>query len=373
MGHHPGDPALGAGDHLGRRRRPLDQRRSRHAAARPPSTARVSRRRKRRQGRRRPCSEPRGRPGRRRGARACRRPGAPARWRISCARHPGLEQLPPGDHADTARSAIRPMIRSAVSACVRHYGTQVPQRPRFAPGVGWRPWRGRRSPSVPGSSSAGPSGPASSARARSWRRTSSCCGAWSPGLGAIAVDRYDAARAEADAADARIAAADEDEELPPLPGRAVHDQGVDRVRGHAEHGRGGGPQGHAGHASRRPPPAGCSDLGAIPLGVTNTSELTMWIESVNRVYGRTNNAYDAGRTAGGSLRRRGRRGGQRRRADRPGLATSAARSGCPRSSTACSATSAPPTWCPTAASGPRRSASPRGCWPWARSCAAPRT
>ena len=42
------------------------------------------------------------------------------------------------------------------------------------------------------------------------------------------------------------------------------------------------------------------DLGAIPLGVTNTSELTMWIESVNRVYGRTNNAYDAGRTAGGS-------------------------------------------------------------------------
>ena len=42
------------------------------------------------------------------------------------------------------------------------------------------------------------------------------------------------------------------------------------------------------------------DLGAIPLGVTNTSELTMWIESENRVYGRTNNAYDPSRTAGGS-------------------------------------------------------------------------
>ena len=40
--------------------------------------------------------------------------------------------------------------------------------------------------------------------------------------------------------------------------------------------------------------------GAIPLGVTNTSELTMWIESDNRVWGRTNNAYDATRTAGGS-------------------------------------------------------------------------
>jgi fatty acid amide hydrolase 2 len=42
------------------------------------------------------------------------------------------------------------------------------------------------------------------------------------------------------------------------------------------------------------------EAGAIPLGVTNTSELCMWLESANRVYGRTNNPYDAGRTAGGS-------------------------------------------------------------------------
>ena len=42
------------------------------------------------------------------------------------------------------------------------------------------------------------------------------------------------------------------------------------------------------------------DAGAIPLGVTNTSELTLWIESENPVWGRTNNAYDLGRTAGGS-------------------------------------------------------------------------
>ncbi len=40
--------------------------------------------------------------------------------------------------------------------------------------------------------------------------------------------------------------------------------------------------------------------GAIPLGVTNTSELCMWMETSNRLYGRTNNAYDRGRTAGGS-------------------------------------------------------------------------
>jgi fatty acid amide hydrolase 2 len=40
--------------------------------------------------------------------------------------------------------------------------------------------------------------------------------------------------------------------------------------------------------------------GAIPLGVTNTSELCMWMESANHVYGRTSNPYDAGRIAGGS-------------------------------------------------------------------------
>jgi len=40
--------------------------------------------------------------------------------------------------------------------------------------------------------------------------------------------------------------------------------------------------------------------GAIPLGVTNVSELCMWMESNNRVYGRTNNPYDLRRTVGGS-------------------------------------------------------------------------
>src|SRR5204863_5760572 len=42
------------------------------------------------------------------------------------------------------------------------------------------------------------------------------------------------------------------------------------------------------------------DAGPILLGLTNLSELTMWIESDNRVYGRTLNAYDRRRTAGGS-------------------------------------------------------------------------
>ena len=42
------------------------------------------------------------------------------------------------------------------------------------------------------------------------------------------------------------------------------------------------------------------EAGAIPLGVTNISELCMWLESNNRVYGRTNNPYDASRIVGGS-------------------------------------------------------------------------
>lgn len=42
------------------------------------------------------------------------------------------------------------------------------------------------------------------------------------------------------------------------------------------------------------------EAGAIPLGVTNTSELCMWFESINNVYGRTNNPYDPSRIVGGS-------------------------------------------------------------------------
>ena len=42
------------------------------------------------------------------------------------------------------------------------------------------------------------------------------------------------------------------------------------------------------------------DAGAIPLGVTNTSELTLWIESQNPVYGITHNPYNPRHTAGGS-------------------------------------------------------------------------
>jgi fatty acid amide hydrolase 2 len=42
------------------------------------------------------------------------------------------------------------------------------------------------------------------------------------------------------------------------------------------------------------------DSGAIPLGVTNTSELCMWYESANKIYGRTSNPYNPSKIVGGS-------------------------------------------------------------------------
>ncbi|KAM5221685.1 fatty-acid amide hydrolase 2 isoform 2-T2 [Ctenodactylus gundi] len=42
------------------------------------------------------------------------------------------------------------------------------------------------------------------------------------------------------------------------------------------------------------------EAGAIPLGITNCSELCMWYESSNRIYGRSNNPYDLQHIVGGS-------------------------------------------------------------------------
>ncbi|XP_042258355.1 fatty-acid amide hydrolase 2-B [Thunnus maccoyii] len=49
-----------------------------------------------------------------------------------------------------------------------------------------------------------------------------------------------------------------------------------------------------------PPVALLKRAGAIPLGVTNSSELCMWSESHNHLYGITNNPYDLERIPGGS-------------------------------------------------------------------------
>lgn len=120
-----------------------------------------------------------------------------------------------------------------------------------------------------------------------------------PKVHGIVAYRYQAAREAADAADARIAAADADEELPPLLGvpctvkESIGVKGMPNTAGFKP---------IAGRTAERDAPAVARliDAGAIPLGVTNTSELCLWIESRNKVYGDSNNPYDVTRTVGGS-------------------------------------------------------------------------
>jgi fatty acid amide hydrolase 2 len=120
-----------------------------------------------------------------------------------------------------------------------------------------------------------------------------------PRLNAVVIDRFDAAREEAAAADARLAGASADEHLPPLLGvpctlkESVGFQGL---------GQSAGVVAARDRVCERPASVvrRIVDAGAIPLGLTNVSELTLWVETENRLYGRTHNAYDTSRTAGGS-------------------------------------------------------------------------
>jgi len=124
------------------------------------------------------------------------------------------------------------------------------------------------------------------------------CRRYQPRTGAIAVERFDAARREAEAADARIATAGHDQ-LPPLLGVPCTIKESFAVKGMPN---------SAGLLARRDHRASTTaptvqrliDAGAIPLGLTNVSELTLWIESENRVYGRSSTPYDSSRSAGGS-------------------------------------------------------------------------
>ena len=118
-------------------------------------------------------------------------------------------------------------------------------------------------------------------------------------INAVVVDRYDAALEDADAADALVAATTDVDALPPVPRRPLHDQGSDRDEGHAELRRPRLAQ-PVPQPENAPTVQRMIDAGAIPLGVTNTPELCLWIETENRQYGRTHNAYDMRRTAGGS-------------------------------------------------------------------------
>lgn len=119
-----------------------------------------------------------------------------------------------------------------------------------------------------------------------------------PTVNAVVAERFADARREADRADAarsRHGVA----KLPPLHGVPCTIKECFAVEGMPQ---------TAGLMARRDYRASADatavarlrDAGAIVLGVTNTSELCMWMESSNRVYGRTNNPYDRTRIVGGS-------------------------------------------------------------------------
>ena len=118
-------------------------------------------------------------------------------------------------------------------------------------------------------------------------------------INALAADRFDLARREATLADELLRSAGPAEVLPPLLGVPFTVKESIALTGMPQ---------SAGLVARKdclatrnaPALQRLLDAGAIPLGVTNTSELTLWIESSNRLYGRTNNPYDPTRTAGGS-------------------------------------------------------------------------
>ncbi len=119
-----------------------------------------------------------------------------------------------------------------------------------------------------------------------------------PRINAVVADRFVSARREADAADERLRREGPDR-LPPLHGVPCTVKECFALAGMPQ---------TSGIVARRgivadrdaDAVARLRAAGAIPLGVTNTSEACMWMETVNRVYGRTNNPYDPRRTVGGS-------------------------------------------------------------------------
>jgi fatty acid amide hydrolase 2 len=118
-------------------------------------------------------------------------------------------------------------------------------------------------------------------------------------LNAVVHGLQDEARGAAAEADRRVAAAEDPDALPPLLGVPVTIKESIHVAG-APNTAGALPRRGLRAAEDAPVVARLRAAGAIPIGLTNTSELCMWIETDNPVYGRTRNPYDPARSAGGS-------------------------------------------------------------------------
>lgn len=118
-----------------------------------------------------------------------------------------------------------------------------------------------------------------------------------PMLNAMVADRFAAARVEADTADKNLAAGEQN--LPSFYGVPCTIKECFEVVG-MPNSTGLIARKHVRGMSNATAVARLSQAGAIVLGVTNTSELCMWMESNNKLYGRTNNPYDPTRIVGGS-------------------------------------------------------------------------
>jgi fatty acid amide hydrolase 2 len=119
-----------------------------------------------------------------------------------------------------------------------------------------------------------------------------------PTLNAIVADRYETARAEADHADAELQRLGPDgvgvfHGVPCTIKECFALEGMPNSSGLKA-------RQHLRSTTDATTVARIRASGAIPIGVTNTSELCMWMESSNPVYGRTSNPYDARRIVGGS-------------------------------------------------------------------------
>lgn len=115
----------------------------------------------------------------------------------------------------------------------------------------------------------------------------------------IVAHRYAEAREAADEADRIIAAADPGDELPPLLGVPCTIKESIAVAG-MPHTAGFRPARGRIASEHAPAVKRLIEAGAIPVGVTNTSELCLWVESRNKNYPTSTNPYDITRTVGGS-------------------------------------------------------------------------